>query len=230
MKVRVFQALVISCLCMFLSAPLFSNETPRTMRVDYYHTGNALMEIFSLHQVVIEPLLWPGNLAKNIDNTNRGLYLFEIVEPGSNKVLYSRGYSSIFGEWQSTGEARKMNRTFHESVRFPRPDKPVRLRISKRDDANRFAQVWSTMIDPEDMLVVRKSQPLPVKPLSILNNGSPAKRVDVLIVGDGFTAAETGAFAKHARELADNMFTVSPFKEAKKKFNVWAINLPAPES
>src|SRR5262249_10902320 len=32
-----------------------------TMRVDYYHTGNAREERFSLDRVVIEPLPWAGN-------------------------------------------------------------------------------------------------------------------------------------------------------------------------
>lgn len=225
----VFKRFLTALFLLSCSGFLFG-KNPSTMRVDYYHTGNALLEIFSLHQVVVEPLLWPGNLEKSIDNTNRGLYLFEIVEPGTNKILYSRGFSSIFGEWQSTGEAKKRNRTFHESVRFPRPEKTVRLRISKRDDANRFAKVWSTIIDPNDMLVVRKSQPLADKPLSILKNGAPEQKVDVLIVGDGFTAKEMHDFEMHAKGLTNNMFSVSPFKEYKKEFNVWAINLPAPES
>jgi hypothetical protein len=45
-----------------------------TMRVDYYHTGNAKEERFSLDRVVLEPLPWPGNPARPIDTTNRGKY------------------------------------------------------------------------------------------------------------------------------------------------------------
>ena len=36
-------------------------DTPPTVRVDYYHTGNAENETYSLHQVVIQPLPWPGH-------------------------------------------------------------------------------------------------------------------------------------------------------------------------
>ena len=32
-----------------------------TMRVDYFHTGDATQEVFSLDRVVIEPLPWPGD-------------------------------------------------------------------------------------------------------------------------------------------------------------------------
>src|SRR6266850_246440 len=49
-----------------------------TMRLDYYHTGNASQEMFSVDRVVVEPLPWPGNQQKNIDDTNLGKYLFEV--------------------------------------------------------------------------------------------------------------------------------------------------------
>ena len=56
---------------------------PETMRIDFYHTGNHEMEIFSLDQVVVEPLPWTGNMNYPIDETLRGKYLFEIVDPDS---------------------------------------------------------------------------------------------------------------------------------------------------
>ena len=207
-----------------------NTDIPPTLRVDFYHTGNALTEIFSLHQVVIEPLPWPGNPDRPIDNTNRGLYLFEVVKPVSNEVLHSRGFASIFGEWQFTGEAKRMHRTFHESVRFPRPDHPVKLRISKRDDANRFAAIWTIDIDPEDMLTIRKTAPAVNDVVTIINSGNPAKKVDLLIIGDGYTENEKGLFLKDAKKASKALFSVSPFKERTNDFNVRAINATALES
>ena len=57
-----------------------------TMRVDYYHTGNAKEERFSMDRVVLEPLPWPGNPARPIDDTNRGKYFFEVVDAASGAV------------------------------------------------------------------------------------------------------------------------------------------------
>ena len=75
------------------------------MRVDYYHSGNAKQEMFSVDRVVIEPLEWPGNPDKAIDRTNLGKYLFEVRDP-NGRVLYSRGFASIYGEWETTDEAQ----------------------------------------------------------------------------------------------------------------------------
>ena len=49
-------------------------EVPDTMRVDYFHSGNHDAEMFSLDQVVIEPLPWTGNMAQPHDVTSRGKY------------------------------------------------------------------------------------------------------------------------------------------------------------
>src|SRR6185295_6039045 len=47
-------------------APNSKPTAPRTMRVDYFHTGNEKEERLSLDRVVLEPLPWPGNPAKPI--------------------------------------------------------------------------------------------------------------------------------------------------------------------
>ena len=50
-----------------LAAP----PVPRTMRVDYYHTGDSASEVFALDEVVVEGA-WPGRLDRSIDDTNLG--------------------------------------------------------------------------------------------------------------------------------------------------------------
>ncbi|MFN2516479.1 MAG: peptidase M64 N-terminal domain-containing protein, partial [Pyrinomonadaceae bacterium] len=106
---------------------------PATMRLDYYHTGNATQELFSLDRVVIEPLPWPGDMSKTIDNTNLGKYFFEVRDQKTKRVLYSRGFASIYGEWETIDEAKVMMRTFNESLRFPAPSAPVEIVLRKRD-------------------------------------------------------------------------------------------------
>ena len=80
-----------------------------------------------LARVVLEPLPFPGNLQQPIDKTLRGKYSFEIVDPDSDSIAWSRSFSSIYGEWETTGEARQMNRTFHESLRFPVQEKEFEI-------------------------------------------------------------------------------------------------------
>src|SRR4029079_7924391 len=202
-----------------------------TLRVDYYHTGNAKEERFSLDRVVLEPLPWPGNPAKPIDGTNRGKYLFEVADAASGRVLYSRGFSSIYGEWETTGEAKEMNRTFSESLRLPAPDAPLRIVVKKRDARNVFRDAWTFTVDPKDKFIPRGLPDLEVGPrIALQNSGDPATKLDFLILGDGYTASERGKFERDARRLVDTLFATSPFKERRQEINVWGLCPPAEQS
>ena len=205
-------------------------EQPQTMRVDYFHNGNRNVEMFSLDQVVLEPLLFPGNLLQPIDSTFRGKYAFAVVDPDSGNVAWSRSFSSIYGEWETTGEAREINRTFHESLRFPAQSQPFDVVVSKRGDKNKFAEIWRARIDPEDYLVHQESAGYAEHVVAIEKNGDPAQKVDLLILGDGYTAAETEKFLAKAREMTEILFETAPFKDRRSDFNVWALAPPSAES
>src|SRR5215213_11679175 len=153
--------LVIAVLFLFTATALAA--TP-TMRVDYYHTGDAAQEVFSLDHVVIEPLPWPGDAKQAVDSSNLGKYLFEVRHAKTREMLYSRGFASIYGEWETTDEAKTVKRTFQESLRFPAPAAPVNIVLKKRDAKNVFKDLWTTTIDPADQFIDR-SKPTSPAPL-----------------------------------------------------------------
>ena len=209
-------------LMIFVSQAVYA--APQTMRVDYYHTGNAKEERFSLDRILIEPLPWAGNPSRPIDATNRGKYFFEVTDAASGRVLYSRGFSSIYGEWETTGEAGKINRTFSESLRFPAVDKPATIVVKKRDAANVFQPIWTLAIDPADKFVERGAAPVDAGPLLKLHDsGDPAQKLDFLILGDGYTSAERPKFERDATRLVEILFATSPFKERSHDINVWGL-------
>ncbi len=214
----------------FLVSSAVAAAPPDTMRVDFFHSGNHETEMFSLDQVVIEPLPWTGNMAQPVDNTLRGKYLFEIVHPQTKAVAWSRSFSSIYGEWETTGESRSINRSFHESVRFPVQEEPFELVMKKRGAGNAFEEVWRIELDPADVLVHRESAMYAGQVVAIHEGGDPAGKVDLLIMGDGYTAEEHDAFLEKATELTDILFATSPFKERKDDFNVWALAPAATQS
>ncbi len=202
----------------------------QTMRLDYYHTGDASQEVFSVDRVVIEPLPWPGHPSQAIDSSNLGKYIFEIRDQKTKQVLYSRGFASIYGEWETTDEAKSMKRTFQESLRFPAPAAPVSIVLKKRDAKNIFQEIWTTTIDPADQFIDRSKPVAPAPVITIQKTGEPENRVDFLILGDGYTAAEAKKFEADAKRLTEVLFSTSPFKENRKSFNVWALSPPAAES
>ncbi len=214
------------------AAPDDSSQAPATWRVDYYHTGGLGSEVFSLDRVVVEPLPWPGSPSGNVDPSDSGLYRFQ-VRNAAGELLFSRGFSSIFGEWQTTAEAATRHRTFQESLRFPAPsaaDSPLAIEVDKRGADGAFAQVWRFSLDPKDMFV-DPSPPPKQELLEIERHGDPADKVDLLLLGDGYTASECREkFAADARHLTEVLFAHEPFHHRRSDFNVWGICPPAAES
>ena len=203
---------------------------PQTLRVDYGHTGDAAAERFGLDRVVLEPLPWPGDLGKTLDTSNLGKYYFEVADKATGKMLYSRGFASIYGEWETTDEAKTLSRSFSESLRFPQPAGPVHIQVKKRDAQNAFQTVWSFDLDPKDPLIERTAAPDAGGLISLQKSGPSADKVDLLILGDGYTAAERGKFEAQARKVTELLFAQSPFKEHRQDFNVWALCPPSRES
>lgn len=204
---------------------------PATMRVDYYHTGNEKEERFSLDRVIVEPLPWPGNPAKPIDTSNLGKYFFEVADAESGRVWYSRGFASIYGEWETTAEAKTMYRTFSESLRFPAVDTKATITVRKRDAKNAFTDIWSFTLDPADKFIVRGAAPVGAGPLIELHKAGPSEtKLDLLILGDGYTARERGKFERDAKRMLDVFFGTTPFKERRQDINVWGLVPAAAES
>jgi hypothetical protein len=200
----------------------------RTLRLDYFHTASAAEEHFARDGLVLEGP-WAGNPGRSIDDTNLGKYLFEVIDRATNRTLYSRGFASICGEWESTDESKRELRTFHESLRFPEPAGPVQVVLKKRGADGLFHEVWSVAVDPKDPTIDRTTPP-PGRVWAVLESGPPREKVDLLLLGDGYTAAEMGKWHADARRLTDLLFSVSPFKERKADFNVWALDTPSGES
>jgi len=219
--------LSILTLALALAAPPAA-ATPRTLRLDYFHTASAAEERFALDGLVREGP-WPGNPDRPLDDTNLGKYHFEVIDRATNRALYSRGFASICGEWETTAEARTAHRTFHESLRFPEPAGPVQVVLKKRDPRGLFHEIWSLAVDPADPTIDRTGPPSG-KVWAVAESGPPRDKVDLLLMGDGYTAAEMGKWHDDAKRLAGILFSVSPFKERRADFNVWAVDTPSDES
>jgi hypothetical protein len=202
---------------------------PRTLRLDCFHGGTATEEDMSFDGLVLEGP-WPGRMDRAIDDTNLGKYYFEVVDRKTNRLLYSRGIASIFGEWQETPEAFEVRRQFHESLRFPAPSAPVQVIVKRRGRQNAFRELWSMVVDPAGPAVDRSGPPANTKVWAVMQNGEPRDKVDLLLMGDGYTAAEMEKWHQDARRMVETLFAASPFKERRADFNVWAVDTPADQS
>ena len=201
----------------------------KTMRVDYFHTGNSETEHFAVDKILSDGK-WYGSKKVLIDELELGYFFLEVIDQETKTLLYSRGFSSIFGEWQTTPEAENEWGTFHESVRFPWPKNPVTVRLLKRDNLNNFQPIWTYDIDPASRQVNPADIVHHEEVIAIHESGDPNEKLDLVLLGDGYTAEEMDKFVSDAKRVTGYLLSVEPYKSRKDDINVWAVKTPSQES
>ena len=77
----------------------------------------------------------------------------------------------------------------------------------------------SKIVDPE--LIAPFSTPDEVFP--IITSGPPSNRIDVVFMGDGYTAAEKSKFIDDIKRLTNEMWSDTTFAAVLPLFNIWAV-------
>jgi hypothetical protein len=83
---------------------------------------------------------------------------------------------------------------------------------------------------PRDPAVARSAPAPHPPPLAGWSNGDPANRVDIVIVGDGYTMAQQTQFDSDALNLTNDFFGITPYNEYRNYVNVSALFTASSES
>lgn len=206
----------------------FTNET---MRIDYYHIGDAQTELFTIDKIY-EYGIWAGSTRNLIDNFNNGKYYAKVYDAISNKLIFSKGFDSYFGEYQTSENASNgIKKAYHESVLIPLPKEKIKLSIEKRDAGNNLIEIFSSEIDPKDVSIIKdRIIDSAVKVFKAVYNGEPQKKVDVAIISEGYTENELGKFRADLEKFSQILFTQEPYRANKQKFNIYGVYKPSEES
>lgn len=197
----------------------------KTLRIDYYHTGDSTSDYYSIDELKEEPY-WGGSQVNLIDIFNYGSYKTEVFDDSSNKEIYSRTYSTLFHEWQKTEEARKTTRTFSETFIMPFPKEKVRVEFYTRDWYNNFIKKFTYRIDPNDYFISQERSNV-YKSFKVQYSGDPSKKIDIVIIPEGYTKDDMDKFKNDCKKVSGYLFNTAPFKENKDKFNIWGIEAPS---
>lgn len=200
----------------------------KSLRFDFLLGGNSKEVVVYPRQMKQEPF-WAGSKTNLVDPFGYGTYRFRIFDLKSDSLIFSKGFSTLFQEWQTTAEAKKMNRTFYQAAIFPFPKNKVRLEIDARQWEGDFKNIYKTEIDPDDYFIL-KEEPADFETTAILENGEPENKVDIVILAEGYTDNEMQKFVKDAKRVTGYLFEEEPFKSEKENFNVHAVFTSSKES
>jgi IgA Peptidase M64/Peptidase M64 N-terminus len=200
----------------------------KSLRIDYYHFGNADSDSYAIDELIEEPY-WGGSRKNLLDIFNYGKYIVKVFDQASDSLIFSKTYSTLFSEWQTVAEAKKITKGFSEAVIIPYPKKKIRVEFYDRDKENNPVKKLVYNIDPSDYFI-RKENRNQYPVFNILNNGDPANKVDIVIIPDGYTKDEMDQFKKDCEKFANYLFNTSPYKENKDKFNIRGVEAPSEDS
>lgn len=203
----------------------FKNQT---LRFDYFHSGN-----FEDEHIVPDEMMkegkWAGPRKNLIDPFDFGSYKLMVYDQGSGRLIYSKGYSSLFIEYQATEEARTQSGNFPESVLMPLPRKPVRLEIHSRGKDMIWKKALETTIDPKKDDI---PGPIPASyPVEVIHNGkNPRKMLDLVFLPEGYTENEMDKFLDDCFRFRDYLFDTRPYGDFMDKINIRAVMASSEES
>jgi hypothetical protein len=203
----------------------------KTMRIDYFHIGDAKSEIFTIDHLY-QYGVWAGSRINLIDGFNNGRYYAKIYDVKSKELIYSKGYDCFFGEYKSGSEAiAGIKRTFHESILIPYPKSKIKLVIEKRDDKNLLVEVFSVQIDPQDISIIRKD--FTDKSINIYKPHIPGDvhgALDIAILAEGYTTAEKDKFESDLERFKNVMLAQEPYRSMSDHINIYGVFKPSLES
>lgn len=202
--------------------------TDKALRVDFMLAGNSSKTVVYPVGIKEEPY-WGGSKNNLIDIFNMGNFKYEIYDDSDNILIYSRGFCSLYQEWQTTNEARTSDRSFYEVATMPFPKNKIRFVLSMRERKGTFSKLFETKIDPADYFIKREA-PLNVGVTRIYNGGNPLNCVDLAFIAEGYREDEMGKFRDDVKKMADYLFTEPPYSDYKGKFNIWAVEALSQDS
>ena len=201
----------------------------RALRVEISLIGDAKSESVTLDRIVREPV-WPETRAHLVEPFENGRHHVSVIDIASNRVIYARGFDTMFGEYKTTQPAIDgEKKAFRRSVRIPCPRRPVMLVIESRDKLNLLHPLFTRKIDPADYHIVKETPAGGAEIYEALKSGPPSKKVDLVFVAEGYTAADKDKFRADVDRAAGWLFEVEPYKSAKAKFNITGVLRPSAE-
>ncbi|MBQ1719478.1 MAG: peptidase M64, partial [Bacteroidales bacterium] len=170
-------------------------------------------------------------LVNLIDDTNFGKYLVKVLDKASGTLIYSRSYSTLFGEWQTVDEARTVQKSFSESVVFPYPKAAVTVVFcTKAFETGKYVEKYRYDINPDDVCLIKHDNRHKYPVYEVLKGGDANRKVDIVIVPDGYTAAQMSQFKKDCEKFKNEFFKYEPYTSHKDDFNIHAVLAPSQES
>ncbi|RZT93368.1 peptidase M64-like protein [Ancylomarina subtilis] len=200
----------------------------KTLRVDYLLGGNANEQTVFLQQIKKESF-WGGTTKNLVDSFNYGNFRFKLIDKASETLIYSRGFGSLFQEWQATPEAKTLNRSYYQVNVMPFPKHKAQFVIDYRNRDGVYVKLFEYEIDPENYFILEEKA-MDVNSSKLMGKGKASESIDIAFIAEGYTQEEMGKFRADVERIAGYVLNVEPFKSYADRFNIYALESVSEDS
>ncbi|MDR0961964.1 MAG: IgA Peptidase M64 [Mediterranea sp.] len=222
-------------LCLLLSvAALHAQQfddyfADKTLRVDYLFTGDSGQQEVSLDKLSVQPV-WAGRRHHLTELPAQGNGQIVMRDAESGQTIYTTSFSSLYQEWLATDEAQTVRKAFENTFLLPFPLRPAVVEITLLNYRKEMIAKLKHTVRPDDILIHQQGISHITPHRYLLKSGAPEKCIDVAILAEGYTPEETGVFYQDAERAVASIFSYTPFKEMRDRFNVVAVMSPSTDS
>ena len=202
--------------------------TGRRLRLDITFEGNA--DECSVTGILFakEPLMG-GAPESLIDTFRYGEMIVEARDSVSGKLIFSRGFSTLFQEWQTTDRAKENTRKFTEIQAIPFPGNTLRIDLLQRKGIH-FVPLNTTYFNPSFTAYRNSMPPKEVETNLFRSAADSLYAMNLVFLSEGYTPEEQTQFYEHVDALVTSMLQTEPYAELKDYLNVYTVYLPSRES
>lgn len=209
--------LVLICILPFSHGQKNSLVENLALRIDYhvFATYNSdSINIVSIHKV--EDFVFNPNSL--FDVFNFGVHRIEMYDSVSRQLLYSKGFSSLYQEWQNTAEALNKTEVFEMSFILPMPTKTVKLIHYNRNKENVYVATDSFFVSPRGLVNKPNVAKHPFYNVHI--SGNSTQKYDLLIIPDGYSKKDELKMLNDFKKIGKGILECSPYSEIKEDINI----------
>lgn len=234
MKLQILKWFLLPAWVLSASLPAYSqqhfksNFNTERLRLDFALSGDADTMMVIKTCFFREPI-WGGSRINLVDTFQYGDMLVEMKDPLTGEIIYSRGFSTIFQEWQTTGEASEHDTLFTETIVMPFPKRPVSIILQVREK-DHFVPLYTEKFDPVHSAVLSPSVPAGIESWPIRESGPPENKLDILFLSEGYTMEEKDKFLASVKKLTRQIFNSEPWNTLEDAVNITAVFVPSKDS
>ncbi|MFP4369188.1 MAG: M64 family metallopeptidase [Candidatus Kapaibacterium sp.] len=232
MKTAILLSLMMLLASSFSKAAYFDQYfKEKTLRIDYHHTGHQEVEYISIDKIYSYGM-WAGSRKHLKDNFNNGAYYYKVYDKKSGNLIFSKGFDSYFREYRNSDRgSRGILKTYHETALIPEPKDEVIFAVELRDKFNKLNEIFRMDIDPASIDIIREEPPISgIIIEESMISGNPSIKVDIAVIGEGYTSDESPKFKKDMERFTQAFFRNEPFKSNRDNFNIYGVLKPSAES